>query len=156
MGSQNDKTFLDLWASLYRTRDFLYELRKKELSKIGLSPGQSGVMWAISQSNYKADNQDIARLTFRKRHSIYEMIARMEKLGLVEKEVENSGKISDKISLTKEGMELWKSSRKEGFITKIFSVLSDKECKQLKNCLEKLQNEAIKHLSTEGAPLPRL
>ena len=156
MASQNKEKYYDLWASLYRTRDFVFALRKEELSKHGISPGQSSVMWAINQLNNKANNKDISRYIFRKRHSTYEMIARMEKQGLVEKVREDTGSKSDRVGLTPKGEEVWKNSRKEGFIPKIFSVLTEKECKQLHHCLAKLQNETIKHLSIEAAPLTRL
>jgi len=156
LASQNSENYFDLWASLYRTRDFIFTLRKEELSKHGISPGQSSVMWAINQLNNKAYNKDISRYIFRKRHSTYEMIARMEKLGLVEKLREDTDSKSDMVGLTPKGEEVWKNSRKEGFIPKIFSVLTEKECKQLHHCLKKLQNEAIKHLNIEGSPLTRL
>ncbi len=155
MENQKKDNLFDLWASLYRTRDFLFALRKEELSKHGISPGQSSVIWAINELDNQADNKEISRYTFRKRHSVYEMIARMEKQGLIERKKENTGKKSNTVAVTPKGMQLWKNSRKEGFISEIFSVLTSEECKQLRHCLAKLQNEAIKHLSIETAPITR-
>lgn len=150
-----DKTieeYFDLWMSLYRARDFIFALRKRELAQHGISPEQSAMMWAIDLLDNRATNKDISQYTFRKRHSVYEMIRRMKNQGLVQEVEDTTSNGSEMISLTPEGQKRWKNSRKGESIKKIFSILTEEECQQLLHCLEKLQNEAIRHISLADMP----
>ena len=124
------------------------KVRHKEVKQLtGITGEQVGALHAIKHLGNKATLAEIARQMFLERHTISTLIDRMEKKGLVKKikHLDRENRIG--ISLTEKGEQAYCSSTERRTIHAIMSTLSEKECKQFRSYLRKLQDEAINLLS---------
>jgi len=144
----------ELWVLLAQAREAMYKARKKELIKYDLSPRQSAVLFAIQAIGDGATLTDIARLLFRELHSTSELLARMEKEGLIEKvkDIKKGSRI--KITLTKKGQEAYNQSSKRESIREIMSCLSEEERQQLWSSLKKIRSRALQLVMVRELPFP--
>lgn len=144
--------FYDLWVMLAKTRDALQCLRQNQLRQFGVSPEQLATLFAIisieQSENRGASIAEISRLIFRQPHSVSEMIARLEKMELVEKT-----KISPKqnlvsITVTEKGYEVWLRAHDEKFTERVFSSLSKAKRERLYTYLEAILDSAREELGS--------
>lgn len=135
-----------LWKLLAHTRHAMSKARQKELRQYHTFGRRSAVLVAIEALGDKATPGEISRWLFREPHSISEFLSRMEKEGLVKKVRDFDRKNQLRVVMTKRGCEVYQQSLKRESIHHIMSVLSEKECQQLRTCLQKLWDKALEEL----------
>jgi len=144
----------NLWVLLYQTTDAVLRARQKELNQYSISVIEVGVLVVIQAIGEKATPSEISRRIFREPHSVSALLNRMEKRGLVRKTQDLDRKNLVRVSITEKGQQAYDKSTRRKSIYKIISSLSEEERRQLRSCLEKLQNKAFKELTVEYKPPP--
>lgn len=138
--------FYDLWVMLARTTDALQCIRQNHLRQYGVSPEQLATLNSIISLSSSAEEgtsiAEISRLTFRQPHTVSEMIARLEKMGLVTRTKISPTQNLVSITVTEKGYEIWKEAHDEKISKKIFSTLTKAKRERLYSYLEHILNEA--------------
>ena len=152
-----DNSLLDdqnyrLLKLMRNTNDAAIKVRKKELSKFGLLPRQAAVLFAIKALGEKVTATEIAHFLFREHHTITGIVSRMEKDGLVKRIRAPGGKNLTRIILTDKGEQAYHQSIKREATNEIMSTISEEERQQLKACLEKIQDAALRQLGINQKP----
>lgn len=137
---------------LLLTRDVVKRLRSLELSQYGILPQQSSVMFTIQLSGGEARPSELARRLFRQYHTIAGILYRMEKEGLITKVKQRTKNKSAKVRLTKKGLQALQHSTKRESLHQLMSPLSEEERQQIKVCLGKIRDEALKMLALSNKP----
>ena len=117
------------------TTETMRKVRKNELVKYGIIPRRVAVMDKIVKLGGKAKPADISRFLLREKHSMHEIIRRMEKDGLLKKIDDPNRKNGVLVSLTDKGLKIYRLSIKRETFKKIFSTLSKTKVEQLKSHL---------------------
>ena len=138
-----------LWVLFLRVRDMAFKARQRELTRHNISPRQSAILFAIKDAGRNATPGEIARRSFREPHSVSEILSRMEKDGLVEKNKVQGGGNRVIVTLTKKGQNAFRLSSKRDSIHRMISALSKEERRQLKGCLMTLWDSALKELESK-------
>jgi len=138
-----------LWVLFLRVRDMAFKARQRELARHNISPRQSAILFAIKDAGRNATPGEIARRSFREPHSVSEILSRMEKDGLVMKNKVQGGGNRVIVTLTKKGQNAFRLSAKRDSIHRMISALSKEERRQLKGCLMKLWDSALKELESK-------
>lgn len=146
-----DKDF-DLWLLLRQTKDMVLKAVQKELSQYGISPEVAAVLSVVQFLGDKATPAEISRWLLRKQHTVTELLSRMEKKGLVRKTKDLERKNMIRVSLTEKGQQAYYQSSEIKCIRQLMSSLSEEERKQLRPCLEKLRDRALKQIGIEQKP----
>ena len=90
---------------------------------------------------------EISRALFRKPATIYAMLDRMEKQGLVDLTRNSEGKRQVLVALTEKGEEIYRRQREERkVIPRILGSLSREEREQLKTILDRLRRKTFEEL----------
>ncbi|MFC1945017.1 MarR family winged helix-turn-helix transcriptional regulator [Chloroflexota bacterium] len=137
-----EKQYFELWDLIHRTRHALFTARTKELSQFGVLPRQVAALHIIKSINGPATPAEISRRMFRRPHSISGLLNRMEKEGLIRKAKDMSRKNMVRVTLTEKGEKLYDLSTKRELMHRVFSNLSDEQCKQLMSSLKIILNKA--------------
>ena len=67
-----------LWNLIAQTRRAMHIARKKEMDKYDVSPRESALLLHVNDIGARATISELARLLYRERHSIAELVERME------------------------------------------------------------------------------
>ncbi len=126
--------------------------RWEELAQYNVPPVQAAVLFIIQAIGYRATPAEISRWFFRQSHSVSELLSRMEKGGLVRKVKDLDRKNLVRVELTEKGRETYHQSMKRVSIHNIMSSLSEEEHQQLRSCLQKLRDKALKEIGIKGEP----
>ena len=137
---------LELWALLGQARLAMLKVRRKELRQYNVSPNKSIVLLSLQVIGDKATPAQISRWLFREPHSISELVGRMEREGLVRKTRDLDRKDQVRVVITEKGREVYHQALKLESVRKMMSSLSGEERQQLRSCLLKLRNSAVKEL----------
>ena len=139
-----------LFFMLLRVNDIVLDVRKKELSKQGLLIMHTAVIFVVKRLGDQATPGNIAKILYRKPHSISVLLDRMEKKGLVKKS--KASDVGNRIiaSLTPQGEKAFELARKRESIKSIFSVLTQTQRKQMHAVFKKLWKRAAKELQTHS------
>ena len=70
----------------------------------------------------------------------------MEKKGLIRKVRDLQRKNLVRVEMTEKGKQAYNNTAREESVRRIMTSLSEKECRQLISCLDKLHNRAFKEL----------
>ena len=106
-------------------------------------------------SGNDATPAEVSRRLFREHHTVGALLGRMEKRGLITRIKDSNRKNIWKVSVTKKGDNAYRQSIIRESIHEAFSVLSDKEHKQLESSLRKLRDHALKQLVNQPTiPFP--
>jgi len=146
----SQKETLDLMILLGWTADSSRKVRQKELAPYGLNRVQAGVLQVIHNNNGKARSNEIARQILRERHSVHELLRRMEKQGLIKGIDDIRRKNGVSFELTSKGREACRHVIKRPLQQKIFSCLTKKEREQLAKYLHALYTAASNILEENG------
>jgi len=139
---------------LHQTTDAVLRARQKELDQFDISVIEVGVLVVTQAIGEKATPSEISRRIFREPHTVSALLNRMEKRGLVRKTQDLDRKNLVRVSITEKGHQAYDNSTGRKSIRRIISSLSEEERRQLRACLEKLQNKAFKELIVEYKPPP--
>ncbi len=138
----NQEDYVDLWATLVHTKDAISKLRQRELKQYHISAEQTGVLSILRGAQGSLTPAEISRRLYRDPSSVTVILKRMMAKGLISKTRDKKRKNLIKVSLTKKGDGLYSQILEEMCVYGLFSVLSEKQCLQLKTCLGKLLTEA--------------
>jgi len=143
-----DKDY-DLWFVLGQARQAVRKARQRELNRHSTTLRKTAVLAVMQTNGGKATPVEISQWFILELNSVYELLIRMEREGLVMK-VKNLGKRKmARVVLTEKGREVYYQSAKGKVIPKIMSCLSEEEQQQLRLYLERLRDKALEEMTSE-------
>lgn len=149
---KGDKIFR-IWQLIFRTRDVLYKVQDKELQgAAGISAAMSGVLVFSQLLGNRATPAELARWLTKEPHNLSQLMARMEKKGLLTKTKDLPRKNQVRVELTSKGRQAYKYVAKRLTPYRMISFLSENEQGQLSSCLEKLRSRASEELGIKIKP----
>ena len=153
--TRNNKFKLDthtrnLFVILDQTRDTLIRAVELELRQSEINFAQARILYSLTQEKNGMTQGDLSKWHLRNLNTVSTLISKMEKEGLVKK-TKNKEDGRAYVTLTQKGSEAW-DEVSERAILLTFSVLSEKERKQLKVLLKKLRTEARNILGLDFKP----
>jgi len=153
--TRNSKFKLDthtrnLFVIFDQTRDTLIRAVELELKQSKINFAQARILYSLTQKKNGMTQGDLSKWNLRNLNTVSTLTSKMEKEGLVKRtKNKEDGKVY--VTLTQQGSEEWDEvSERAIFLT--FSVLSEKEKKQLKVLLKKLRTEARNLLGLDFKP----
>jgi MarR family transcriptional regulator, organic hydroperoxide resistance regulator len=147
----NDKEY-NLWLLLSQTRSAIFRARQEKVGHY-LHPNQALALCTIWGYNGQATPAIISRSLFLERHSVSELISRMEEKGLVKKTRDEKKKNVVRVSITEKGRKIGHHVIQREFINGIISTLTEDQQEQLRESLNILMEAAQKSLGTDAGPL---
>ena len=139
----------ELWVLLHQTVDTMARARENELREIGISRMQAAVLFIIKAIDGPATPAEISRWLFREPHTVFGLLKRMEKQGLVRRTKDLERRNMIRVTITEKGEEAYRRSRKLKVIRMILSGLSPEQRDNLKPYLETLRKRALKELGVK-------
>jgi DNA-binding MarR family transcriptional regulator len=136
---------------LRQTADGVYKAREAELKKFNLTPEQAGALVCIKSLGDKATPAELSRWLFRKRNSITILLNRMQRLGLINKNVNAERKNSINISLTPKGEEAYKNSIQFSGFYPIIDALPEAKRAELWDLLQEIRLRVFKVMRLDPA-----
>jgi len=117
----------------------LYEARNDELRPLGITSQQSAMLHQIKALGDEATVTNVAQRLHRDVSSISDMLARLEKRGLVRRFISPTDRRQVYVFLTEKGQELRRKSREENSVIKrARTQLGEKEVGELNRILKQL------------------
>lgn len=145
----------NLWMLLAQTRETIVKARDKELRQYGISPRQAVILLYIRALGNGATITEVSRVAFRKPNSVFSMVERMRKAGLLTKEKDKKTKNLTRLSLTAKGVEVLRLASKREAIHEIFLTLDNGDREHLKLYLQILKAKAFQLLGLKDQlPFP--
>jgi DNA-binding MarR family transcriptional regulator len=148
---KDDPDYL-LWMLMILSRDVVYKAREKELIKYGITPEQSGTLFAINALGEEATIAKIGRRLMREPHTVSILLKRLVSYGLISRNKPKAGKIPSTYTMTEKGREAYKNSTKCESIHRAMSVLSEKERRNLELYLRKIMDFTFRDALEEMRP----
>lgn len=131
-----------LWTLIAQSRDSILRARERDYARYGISNERRAILFMIHDCGGESTPTEIAKRLFRELHSVSEMLARMEKDGLITKH-KATGPSKVAVRLTDKGLDVFMQSLHSKTDEKIFSVLDKEERKSLEAMLLKVRNRAL-------------
>lgn len=133
------------WVLLTQARDMMARLRTAELRKSGVSLAEAGVLGLVELLGETASPAEISRRLNRRHHTVLGILGRMERRGLLTRQVEHDSQGKHvRIALTEKGKKAARKSAEIGSIRSVMASLSETERTQMAACLRKLRDAAFK------------
>ena len=147
---------LKLWTLLSQAKDALYRVRNKEVSECGISMSQAGVLVILGFQDGSSTPVKISRWMMRTQNSVSQVLANMERDGLITRSKDLSRKNLVRITLTEQGKQIYQRlTERTDSIQKMLSSLSAAERKRLRSYLLTLRDTAFHELGAKGPPWPK-
>lgn len=131
------------WIALFRTATVVQRARELELASLGISTIQAGVLYMLAVADQPPTPSQLARALYREPHSMSALINRMEKQGLIRKSEDSEQRNLVRVSLTKEGQQIFESQWNKKLTSNITACLSEEEISALESTLQKMHDKAI-------------
>jgi DNA-binding MarR family transcriptional regulator len=141
--NDNERAFINL----ARTNMTLQRAIDLELSRVGLTIPQAGVLYFLKTTKEPLTPMKLSRRLYRQPHTVSASLTRMEAQGLVKATKDMERKNWVRLSLTKKGQEAFKRELGERIAMNATSCLSKRERDTL--------NEICKKLSARGGEIIR-
>ncbi len=122
--------------------------RDSELRPFGLSSIQVGVLHSVKAAGGSLTGIEISRHLVRRPATVYQLLDRMEKQGLINCIRNTEGKREVRVELTKKGDEVYRSHSRQ-VIPRILGSLSAKERDNFKATLTKLRTKVFEELAEQ-------
>jgi MarR family transcriptional regulator, organic hydroperoxide resistance regulator len=142
-----------LWMLVRRTSRLIGKARQRELAKYDVSVDASAVIFTISSLGRQAIPATISRHLFLERHSVSQILTRMEKDNLIRRVKDLERRNYVRIELTTKGKEALQKSNKQRSTRTIMSILTEAEQQDLWTLFAKLRDRAIKRLGLKNTIL---
>jgi DNA-binding MarR family transcriptional regulator len=140
----------ETWTLLHQARDAIARARDAELRHADISMIKAAVLFFVKNVDGPVTPAKVARYLFREPHTISGLLDRMEAQGLVRRVHDLERKNLVRIEVTEKGEEIYRKTReRRKIITKIMSVLSEEERRNLKGYLERLRNRGLKEIGVK-------
>ena len=134
------------WFMLHEVDIGITRAVETELRPLGVSPIAMGVLFLLQYSTEPVSLTELSRWLFRQPHTVSELIARMEKQGLVTKK-SSKKKGMVRVSLSKKGNDILNSYWDHmQAVRRIVSCLSEEENRNLMEYLSKLRQKTLEEL----------
>jgi DNA-binding MarR family transcriptional regulator len=141
--NEDEKTFINL----ARANMMLQRAIDLEISRVGLTIPQAGVLYFLQITKEPLTPMKLSRLLHRQPHTVSALLTRMEAQGLVKATKDMERKNWVRLSLTKKGQEAYKRQLAERIAFNATACLSKKERDTL--------NDICKKLTVRGAEIIR-
>jgi DNA-binding MarR family transcriptional regulator len=135
-----------LFGLIIEATDAMHKARQRELYEHGINMSWSAILLTVQALGNRATPIAIGRWLLRERHTVSELLDKMENDGLVEKIRDLDRKNRVRVMLTPKGLETYEKSRAGTVFPRVISSLTKSEREHLKTCLRLLRNEALKSL----------
>jgi MarR family multiple antibiotic resistance transcriptional regulator len=145
--NEDEKAFINL----ARTNMMLQRAIDLELSRVGLTIPQAGVLYFLKTTKEPLTPMKLSRRLNRQPHTVSALVTRMEAQGLVKATKDLERKNWVRLSLTKKGQEAFKRQLGERIAFNATSCLSKKERDTLNEICKKLTaraGEVIRQMQT--------
>jgi DNA-binding MarR family transcriptional regulator len=139
----------ELWVLLHQACDAMIRARENEVRGFGISRMQAAVLFIVKAIKGPATPAEISRWLFREPHTVFGILERMEKRGLVRQVKDLERKNMIRVVITEKGEEAYQRSRELKVIRTILSSLSVEQRANLKPYLETLRNKALGELGVK-------
>ncbi len=147
-------TAYEIWVLLTQLTEGMLKASDKELKPCGISSVQFTVLWVVSTASEPPTASELARRVQRRPSSIYALLDRMEKQGLLKVIRTTKGKPEVRAVVTKKGKETFLKARgMQHIVPKIMKALSQKELEQFEVALRTLRARTYSELADEP-PFP--
>jgi DNA-binding MarR family transcriptional regulator len=133
-----------LHIMLHQADDINHRHREKELVRYGITPEQSSTLICIYCLGEKATPAEVARWLAREPHSIFVILRRMLKMGLIDMQPHYKNKHMFRVSLTTTGHDAYLNSVKFLAPIQIFTSLPKAERQYLMYLLQKIRDRGIR------------
>ena len=130
-------------------RAAILRARNKELRQYSLTPIKAAVLLVTKAIDGKTTPAEISRWLFRRPPSVFGLLGRMEKQGLIRQSKNLDRKNMVRVEISEKGLQAYHQSLKRDSIHKIMSSISDEEKEQLKSLLYKIRNSALEEIRIE-------
>ena len=142
-GAVNDTMAARVWTLMIQAYRLMWNQRKKDFDKLGISGEMAGVLLAIETSSGPITPSEIARQLVRTPQAVAQILTRMENKGLIRriKDFEQKNKI--RLEATEKADELFLQMGDRQGMVEFLSVLSQDECRQLMTLLKSLRRKGI-------------
>ncbi len=138
-----------LWSIMDATYRSVFKAREHELLSDGILIMQVRVLAVIERASDEATPANLARLLWRKPHTISQMLSRMEKAGLVTKGPDPTHRNRVIVKITPKGHETYALARERRTFNRIISGLTARKREQLMNLLNQVWKNAQQELGDE-------
>jgi DNA-binding MarR family transcriptional regulator len=128
------------------TREAINKIRQKELNVIGIHDRRSAILVAIDGLGEQATPNSIASLLLRKRHTISNVLTKMEHDGIIKKIYDLKKKNMVRAVFTDEGLNLMNRTNSRESINRVLKTLTKYEQKDLYSILYKLRNGLLSNV----------
>ena len=137
------KKNIELDILLELTRDAIRKVRKIELDDYGIHPRRYALLLILQDMEDIPTPAQLARRLLRERHSVSELLSKMEKDKLVKKVNDVVRKNRIRVLLTKKGSKLTDLASKRESIHAVFSILSKRKLQHLYSLLERIRDSIL-------------
>jgi len=142
--------YFQLWGILNQTAWAIARNRQNELSDVGATVVQAGVMVIVKTVKGPITPAEISRWLFREPQSVSSLLNQMERKGLLRRAKDLQRKNMVRVELTERGEEVYhRSLEKTETLREIMSCLTEEERSDLERCLLKLRAQALKTLGAK-------
>jgi len=144
-----------LFVFLRQTSHVVYRTRDKELRKFKTSVEECAVFFIVQSIGDRATPSEIARWMVRERNSMFTLLNRMKRKGLITMTKDLDKKNLIRIKLTRKGKQVYENSIKMESFRNITSSLSEEKRMQMIADLRMLRDKAMEELKlTYKPPFP--
>ena len=140
---------LVLWRLFSRTQYMIRKALQRALTKSNIQLRSISVLASIIRLDEQATIAEISKELVLELHTISEHLKRLETQGLIKKIKDKKGRRITRIEVTEKGIEVYLSVIRQNTVQSIMSALTPEEKHQFWLLLEKIQDNAIKHLGAE-------
>lgn len=142
----SDDDYFIIWNLIRLISHAITRLRNGELAQYGITNQQSAMLWMVNRLGSKATPTEIARRLLREPASISNILARMEKQGLVSrvKDIRRYNQV--RFELTEEGEKKFHSAMKRETMRKVVSRLSKRQRRELRMALATMRAIVLEEL----------
>jgi DNA-binding MarR family transcriptional regulator len=120
----------------------MHRARQNELMHLGLTPVQVGVLHFAQNLEEPCTIKQLLKFLYRRNSSMVGIINRMERDGLVQRQVDNRSKKHTQILITKKGAALYRKAINISAFTTIIDSLPKEDMSRMKQYLSTLNNAA--------------
>ena len=142
-----------LWVLLGRTARLVSKLRQRELAKYGVSVDASAALFTVASLGRQAIPATISAHLFLERHSVSQLLTRMEKDSLIRRVKDLERRNYVRIELTTQGRDAVTRSNRQRSTKPVIGVLTEEEQREMWRLLAKVRERAIKRLGYKDPPL---
>jgi DNA-binding MarR family transcriptional regulator len=140
----------DLWILMSRVYHMIAKIRNMEMSKYGILPIQSYMLFMIRAMGNATTPAQLSRFAYQQRNSVSDILKRMEKQGLITKEKRSDANGRVLVKMTEKGEQALQLSKNRFHLRNIMSALDEGKRRQLESLLVLLRDKAIEELSAYG------